>query len=323
MSSSFWSSPAAMIAVISVAAALLGLAVYLVARPRRVTVGQRIARFVNADSRTGGPAASDASEGGLFGAIDRALEKYERWGRYKEELEIAEISTPASHILVATVVGTAFGVFLAGSVLNSAMLAPLGFLVPVGVRWAVNRRLRKRRRQFADQLADNLQALASAMRAGQSMTGAMSVVVEEAPEPTRTEFRRIISDERAGVPLEEAIRDVGRRMDNRDMEQLALVAIIQRETGGNTAEVLDRVIEMIRERSSLRRLMETLTAQGRLSQIVISVIPVALLVAIATLNRGYLEPLLDDGSGRIWLAAAAILSIVGSVLVKRIVEIKV
>jgi tight adherence protein B len=206
---------------------------------------------------------------------------------------------------------------------GSVILAPLGLLVIVGVRLFVLRKLREQRHEFAEQLADNLQIVASALRAGQSMVGAMSVVVDEAPEPTRTEFRSIVNDERLGVPLEDSVRNVARRMDNRDMDEVALVAIIQRETGGNTAEVLDRVIETVRERGQLRRLMETLTAQGRLSRWVVSMLPLVLLVAISLLNPSYMKPLFTHTSGRIALGVAAAMIIAGSLVIKKIVNIKV
>jgi tight adherence protein B len=203
------------------------------------------------------------------------------------------------------------------------VLVLLAFAIPLGVRAWIRRAVRKQRREFADQLADNLQLVASALRAGQSMAGALAVVVDEASEPSRTEFRRIVNDESLGVPLEDAIRDVGRRMDNQDLEQVALVALIQRQTGGNTAEVLDQVIATIRERAKLRRMMETLTAQGRLSQIVVSALPVVLLVVISVISPTYVEPLFETGGGRIALAIGAGLSIVGSLIIKRIVEVRV
>jgi tight adherence protein B len=147
--------------------------------------------------------------------------------------------------------------------------------------------------------------------------------VEEASEPSRSEFRRIVNDERLGVPLVEAIRRVARRMDSRDLDQVALVATIQRETGGNTAEVLDRVVQTIRQRGELRRLMETMTAQGRLSRVVVTAIPPVLVGAISLINPEYLRPLFHTGTGNLLLGIAAGLVILGSLVIKRIVNITV
>jgi tight adherence protein B len=161
------------------------------------------------------------------------------------------------------------------------------------------------------------------MRAGHSFVGALSVVVDDAAEPSRTEFRRVVADEQLGVSLEDAIRAVGRRMDNPDLEQVALVAALQRRTGGSMAEVLERVTGTIRERFELRRLVQTLTAQGRLSRWIVSALPVVLLVAISIISPGYSDPLFTTTGGRIALLFSAVMVVLGSYVIKRIVDIKV
>jgi tight adherence protein B len=176
---------------------------------------------------------------------------------------------------------------------------------------------------FSEQLPDNLQVMASAMRAGHSFIGALAVVVDDSPEPSASEFRRVVADEQFGVPLEDALRTVVERMDNRDLAQVALVAALQRETGGNTAEVLERVTETIRERFDLRRLVKTLTAQGRMSRWVVSALPVGLLLIITAINPQYMKPLFEHPIGRLLLVAAAVLVVGGSLVIKRIVNIKV
>ena len=321
-----WGSRAAMFAAVAIAASMLGFALFMAVRPRRETVRERLLRFVSHGGHTiRGRVGGQADEGGHgpLSRIEQALAGRDWWDAFKVRLEIAKIETPAVRIAAATTVGTAGVALFATQVLDAAILFPLALVVPFGVRVWINRRLRKERRAFADQLPDSLQLIASALRAGQSMAAAFSVVVDEAPEPARGEFERIVNDERLGVPLEEAIRHVARRMDNRDLEQVALVAMIQRETGGNTAEVLDQVIATIRERGALRRLMETLTAQGRLTQIIISVLPIVLLVAITLLNREYMDPLFETSGGRIALTIGAALSVIGSLIIKRVVEVRV
>jgi tight adherence protein B len=149
------------------------------------------------------------------------------------------------------------------------------------------------------------------------------VVTEDSPEPSAGEFRRVVADEQLGVPLEIAMRSAVERMDNRDLAQVALVAALQRDAGGNTAEVLERVTETIRERFQLRRLVKTLTAQGRMSRWVVSVLPIGLLLIITALNPGYERPMFTDPTGRVLLVIAATLIISGSLVIKRIVNIKV
>jgi tight adherence protein B len=185
------------------------------------------------------------------------------------------------------------------------------------------RKLERRRKAFAEQLPDNLQVLASALRAGHSFVGAMSVVIDDADEPSKTEFGRVVADEQLGVPLEDAIRGVVKRMDNEDLEQVALVAALQRQTGGNMAEVLERVTETIRERFELRRMVKTLTAQGRMTRWIVSALPVTLLIAISIINPQYTKPLFTSTGGRLALMVAAVMVVTGSLVIKKIVNIKV
>src|SRR5205814_2429226 len=188
--------------------------------------------------------------------------------------------------------------FIFGSLFVGMVVA---VVIPFGVRSLLKRKLARQRKLFAEQLPDNLQVLASALRAGHSFIGALSVVVNDAPEPARTEFSRVVADEQLGVPIEDALRVVVERMDNRELEQVALVAALQRETGGNTAEVLDRVTDTIRERFELRRTVNTLTAQGRMSRWVLTLLPIGLLVIITLINPGYINIMYSSVAGRILL----------------------
>ena len=102
----------------------------------------------------------------------------------------------------------------------------------------------------------------------------MGVVADEAPEPSKREFARVVTDEQLGIPLDEALEVTAKRMQNPDMDQVAVLALVQREAGGNTAEVLDQVIANIRARMDLRRLVTVLTAQGKFSSWIIAAVPV-------------------------------------------------
>jgi tight adherence protein B len=187
----------------------------------------------------------------------------------------------------------------------------------------LRRRLAKERKLFVEQLPDNLQVMASAMRAGHSFSGALAVVVAEAPEPTRRELARVVADEQMGVPIDVALAVVVRRMQSKDLEQVALVAALQRETGGNTAEALERVTETIRDRLALRRMVQSLTAQGRMSRWVLTALPLVLLTAISVLNPAYIRPLFVEPAGQLVLAVAAVMVFCGSLIIGRIVDIKV
>ena len=317
----FWSSPLTMFFVVATTAFLIAFCLVSVARPRSRTLRRRMAEFVSvrADKR---PDATGRITNRVFVGAERSLETTRWWTGFKEALELAQIKMPALHLLLWTAVGTLLVAWLFAAILGSAIFAIFGIAVPFGVRGWVRRKLERRRRAFAEQLPDNLQVLASALRAGHSFVGALSVVVDDASEPARSEFKRVVADEQLGVPLDEALKTVVRRMENDDLDQVALVAALQRRTGGNMAEVLDRVTDTIRERFELRRMVQTLTAQGRLSRWVVTALPVVLLAAITLLNPSYVDPLFSTTAGRVMLIGAIAMVVGGSLVIKRIVDIK-
>jgi tight adherence protein B len=288
-------------------------------RPR--TLRGRLAEFVSVAPQGGRD--DRASTDVVLGAAQRPLEDSRWWKRFKEELEIAGVRMSPIQIVVWTGVGTVVAMWLLYAIGGTPVFAIFGLGVPLIVRTILKNKLERQRRLFAEQLPDNLQVFSSALRAGHSLVGALSVVVEDTPEPSRSEFRRVIADEQLGVPLQDAFEVVVRRMASRDLEQVALVAALQQETGGNTAEVLDRVAETVRSRAELRRLVRTLTTQGRMSRWIVSFLPVGLLVLISLINPEYMRPLYTNPVGRILLAFAAVMVIAGSLVIRRIVNIKV
>jgi tight adherence protein B len=300
-------------------AALAAIVIVAFVRPRGRAVVDRIGDFAGG----GAPGTkTDDAERRLHAHLSKRLREGEGLlAKFDEELEIARIETPATRILLLTLGGTVAAMFLLG--LISPVFAVLGLLTPVLTRSYVSHRLRKVRNDFADQLAPNLQVLASALRVGHSFSGALSVVVENAHEPSKSELQRVVADERLGVPLEESIRRVAERMDSRDLDQVALLAELQRTAGGNAAEVLDTVVETLRERADLRRLMRTLTAQGRLARWILTALPVAVGLGMWLLQGDAMKPLLTTNTGQILLVAATIMVVAGSLVIQRIVEIKV
>jgi tight adherence protein B len=261
--------------------------------------------------------------GRMLGEADRSLDETAWWPSFKEQLDIARIEMPAIRIVTLTALGTLLAMVLLFAVSGNAVVSLLAISIPLAVRAAVSARVEKQRGLFAEQLADNLHVVASGMRAGHSFAGAMSLAVEDSPEPAKSELARVVADERLGVPLEDALEVVARRMRNDDLRQAVTVATLQRETGGNTAEVIDRVADTIRERGELRRMVRTLTAQGRLSRWVVTFLPFGLLAAITAINPGYMEPLYTTTVGQMLLVLGVAMIATGSLLIKRIVDFDV
>ena len=320
---SFWTSTIGIIATTLLCALLLALAlaVLLVRRHRRPDLRERVRGFVSSLGEITSSAEIVRGDG-AHSATERSLERTQWWAGFKEDCEIARIETDPVRIVVATAIGTLLVMYALLKVVGP-LAALLAFSIPLASRSWVRFKLGRQRRLFVDQLPDILQGSASAIRAGHGLTGALAMVAEDAPEPSRTEFQRVVADERLGVPLDEALGVVQRRMDSRDVQQIALVAQLQRETGGNIAEVLDRVTESLRRSSELRRMVRALTAQGRLSRWVVTAIPIFLLLFITIVNPTYVHPLYTTAPGLAMLVAGGVLMIAGSLVIKKIVDFKV
>jgi tight adherence protein B len=322
----FWSSTLALALVVCACALIVGLTVLLILfrRSRRGSVRERVGAFVSPPTTTDdADAVAEPVTNRMLARTERSLERERWWEELKEKLDIARIERPAIEVIYLTAACSVGGAVLLATLLATpiAGLAAL-VLVPWIARVVVNRRLRRQRILFADQLPAHLQELAATMRAGHSMISGIGVMAEGASEPTQGEFQRVLADEQLGMALEDALRSVAVRMDAQDMEQVSLVAELHRQTGGNMAEVLDRVAEAVRERAELNRELRTLTAQARGSRWIVTSIPPTLLVVIDVLNPKYLTPLFHTATGQLLLVVSVGLILAGSLVMGRIVRIE-
>jgi tight adherence protein B len=313
--SRIWGSAITMIVLAFLGAAVVALLVIGLLQPKRTGLPARMAEFVSIRSLQrdkGQPAAEEVP-----------AEQRTWFARLGETLEIADIHIEPEMLVAGTfaVTGLAFILIFAGT--GSPWWSLFALVVPYLSREWVNRTLARRRSRFAEQLPDALQVVASALRSGHSFAGALAVVVESASEPMKTEMQRVVADEQLGVPIQNSLGVVAERMANRDVEQLALVAQLQREAGGNAAEVVDRVAETVRERFDLRRLIQTLTMQGRMSRWIVSALPIVVVVAVELENPRYFHPLTSSTGGRVVLGLAAAWAVAGSFVIKKIIEIEV
>jgi tight adherence protein B len=315
-----WS--AALIALLAAALAWFGVSTML--KPRRSTVKARVGEFVAAGTGTTSgtdPASIKVRERLLGHALltaERALQRAPWWDRYKEELEIGQFPIRPVPLMALTVTASVACALL-GFV--SPVLLLLALVPPVLVRATYKKKLKRRRAAFEAQLPDNLTVLAASLRAGHSFVGGLASVLDEAEEPSQSELRRAVSDEQLGVPVEDALLRVAQRMDSVDLEHVALVASLQRQAGGNTAEVLDVVVDAVRERFTLRRLVRALTAQGRLARWILIGLPCTVAAWMALVNPEYLAPMLHTGAGQAMIILAVGMVTAGSYVIKRITDI--
>jgi tight adherence protein B len=181
----------------------------------------------------------------------------------------------------------------------------------------------RRQAKFDEQLPSTLQLVAGALQAGHSLQQAVDTVVHEAADPIAAEFQRVLTEARLGRPLEEAFEAMARRTKSLDFEWTVMAIRLQRQVGGNLAEVLSTVSQTIRDRYTLKRQIRALSAEGRLSSLILSVLPVLLFAGLLLLNPVFLRPLYTTTAGLTMMAGAALLMILGVFWLKKITEIKV
>jgi tight adherence protein B len=255
-------------------------------------------------------AAERIAGAGVMEKVEQLLEQAKLPLRPAEFLVYA----PLAAIVAAAFAFLVFGPVIAIIVVIALLASP--FLL-------LKRRSSSRLKKFESQLPDSLNLLAGSMRAGFSFMQGLEAVADEASEPIRTELQRAFTESRLGRPIEEALDDAARRMDSRDLAWAVMAIRIQREVGGNLAELLDTVAETMTHRERLRREIKSLTAEGRMSAIVLSIFPPAFALMLFLLQPGYMNLLFQETIGIICVIGGAILSVVGWFWLSRIVKIEV
>lgn len=316
-------SPIALIAGICVCL-LAGLALLFfviappaprVSRERRLAPGvEHVSALARATERT-------------TAAIDAAMSKRSTRLFGPLELEMAGIKTEPSGFLV--LVGSAASVLalvgvLVGFATGMALVWGLLFalLAPIGAKILVVTRTSKRRAAFADQIDDTVQLLAGSLRAGHGLNRAMSAVASEAESPTNEELTRVVNETRLGRNLSDGLAITAQRMRSDDFMWVAQAIAINQETGGNLAEVLDQVGRTIRERNQIRRQVRALSAEGRLSGIILVMLPIGVFLFLSITQPGYFDPFFETLVGMIALIVAGFLLIVGTIWIAIVVRVK-
>jgi tight adherence protein B len=192
----------------------------------------------------------------------------------------------------------------------------------VPMLWVVLRR-RRRLKAFGSQLPDAMEMLSRSLRAGQSLGFGFDMVAQEMSDPIGKEFGRIFEEQNLGVPMEESLRGMGDRIPNVDLQFFVTAVILQRQTGGDLAEILDKIGALIRQRFQIWGQVQALTGEGRLSGVVLIALPFLLFAAVYQLNPDYISVLFTDTMGKQMLAIALFLQLLGALMIKKIVNIKV
>jgi tight adherence protein B len=187
----------------------------------------------------------------------------------------------------------------------------------------LNVKRRTRINNFISQFPDALEMFARSLRAGHSFTGAIQMVGQEMPDPIGPEFQKVFDEQNLGIPLRQALLGMADRIDALDVKFFVTAILIQRETGGNLAEIIDNLSYVIRERFRVQGQLKIYTAQGRMTGVVLVLLPIAIACVILMSNPDYLKPLLSDSIGRSMIAVAVVMQVAGAIVVKKIVRIKI
>jgi len=221
--------------------------------------------------------------------------------------------------LVVALLGGALGLLLGNVVLGIVALAVLG-VVP----WVVLETLAVRRtRAFVAALPDMLQLLGTTLRSGFSILQGLDTVAAQIPDPAGKEMRHVVAEARLGRSLASALDEVSERVRSDDFKWVVSAIGIQREVGGNLAELLDIVADTMNARSRLRQEAHTLTAEGRIGAIVISLLPVAIGLFVYSVNPSYLSPLFHTGTGKLMFYGCLGLALAGMVWLRQVVKIEI
>ena len=233
------------------------------------------------------------------------------------------------HIAPSTLMGIGLGLAALGATAIIVLGRPW-YVAPVAGAilftlpwlWLWNKR-RVRLKKFASQLSDSLELVARALRAGHSLAAGLQVVAEEMPQPIAEEFGRVYEEQNLNVPMEEALQNLCDRVPNLDLRFFVTSVLIQRQTGGDLAEILDKIGHVIRERYRILGQVKALTGEGRLSGVVLIALPFALFAFMLHLKPDYVEKLWTHPLGIKMSIGAIVAQIIGALVIKKIVDIKV
>ena len=257
-------------------------------------------------------------------AFDAVLRRSERVSLLQKMLTQGNVNVRAGNFLMFCVVGAAaFGLlfFIAGGNLIFGWAgAILGFFVPYA--YASHMR-QKRFQRFEEKFPEAIDTLARAVRAGHAFTTALEMIANEVSEPVAGEFRQLYEEQKFGLPVRDALINLAERIPLVDVKFFVTAVMLQRESGGNLAEILDNLSYVIRERFKILRQVRVHTAQGRLTMVLLMALPPTMVVIMLTINPGFIRPLFTDPLGHALIVACIALQTMGYFFIRRIIRIQV
>ena len=235
----------------------------------------------------------------------------------------ADVPYPLGVFLLLSVVLALIGFLIVLMITRSFWVSLTGLAFGILPFFVLNIIKKRRMKKFEEQLPDALDMIARSLRAGHALGSGLDMVGKEFAEPLGPEFTRTVTQLSFGVGLEQALRNMAKRIDCPDLKFLVVSVMIQRESGGNLGEIMENISRIIRERFVLRGKIQTLAAEGKFSAIILVALPFLTGLALFVVNPSYMKELIYDPKGRIVIAIAAGMMLLGLAIIKRIINIKI
>jgi len=293
-------------------------------RGDRKRLQQRLLNDTVKDARTSPITRAITLQDGPEGSLSAALLRNAFFQRLNKKLAVAfpDVKVSRFFTLMLTV---GMAAFLVVSMVMDSFTS--GFFAALGAAWlpvlVVNGRGARRQRTIASQLPEALDFLSRVLRAGHSFSTGLQMMGEELPAPLSTEFRRCYAQHGLGQPLEDSLKDMALRLESSDFAFFVTAVLIQRQTGGDLSEVLQKISAMIRARFRLQQHVKAITAEGRLTSYILVAFPAVLFVISYVLNPEYAGLLIRTEAGRMMLGGAVLLQFIGLLVIRKIVTVKV
>jgi tight adherence protein B len=256
-------------------------------------------------------------------AAERVLGDVDFLDRVRTLLDRSDWSLTAGEFAITSAVGAfiaaGLGYILSGAVL-ALILAPFALVTPYVL---VVRSVDKRKKAFEEQFPDILDLIAASLESGASVMRALELVVEEADEPTASEFGRVLTATRMGTELSEALTTMSTRLGSRDVDWTVQAIGVQQRTGGRLADILRIVARTMRSRSEVKREVDALTVEGRLSAVILGALPFFITAVMLIVSPDYIKPLFHETVGIVMISAAGALMLVGFVWMRRVIRVEV
>ena len=255
---------------------------------------------------------------------DVFLAKYGLVQKIQKSFSQAGVEWSASRFLINTCsIGLLAILVLTAMDVSTVVAVAIGLSVPMAPLMFISSKSKRRKKKLNYQLPDVFDLLGQALRAGHSLAAGIQLVGQQLPDPVGLEFRRCFHEQNLGIKLEEALRNMAQRANVLDLSFFVTAVTVQRQTGGDLAEILEKISKVIRDRIKILGQVRALTAEGRMSGWVLSALPVVVFFIAKTLNPEYVNILLYEPDGQKMLGAAIVMQIMGMLMIKKIVNIKI